>query len=159
MIAYRLRLVRKIVRIDADAVAADEARPERQKIPLGAGCSEHGFSVDAHSVEDNCQFIDESNVEVALGVLDNLGGLCNFDAGCLMRPGDDDLLVELVNEIGGFRRGARSDLLDIPDPMLFIAGVNALGTIPGIEVQVELKPRDLLQYWDAVVLGSTGIDG
>ena len=58
MIAYRLCLVGKIVRIDADAVAADQARPEGQKIPLGAGRLEHGFGVDAHSVEDNRQFVN-----------------------------------------------------------------------------------------------------
>ena len=94
-----------------------------------------------------------------MSVLDDLGGLRNFDAGCFVRPGDDDLLVELVNEIGGLGRGTRGNLLDIFDPMLFVAGVDAFGTITGIEVQVELKPRDLLQYWDAIVLGSTGIDG
>ena len=40
------RAVREIIGIDADAVAADEARRERQEVPLGLGGVEH--VPDAH---------------------------------------------------------------------------------------------------------------
>ena len=91
VIADRLRLVGQVVRIDADAVAADQARPERQEVPLGAGGLQHVFGVDAQSVEDQRQLVDQRDVDVALGVLDDLGGLGHFDAGRLVRAGDDDL--------------------------------------------------------------------
>jgi len=39
--------VGQVVGVDADAVAADEARAERQEVPLGAGRLEHVQRVDA----------------------------------------------------------------------------------------------------------------
>ena len=47
MIAGLLRAVRQVIGIDADAVAADQARIERQEIPFGAGGGEHIAGVDA----------------------------------------------------------------------------------------------------------------
>ena len=47
VVAEHLRLVRQVVRVDADAVAADQARAERQEVPLGAGRLQHLERVDA----------------------------------------------------------------------------------------------------------------
>ena len=41
VVAELVGLVRQVVRIDADAVAADEARAERQEVPLGARGLQH----------------------------------------------------------------------------------------------------------------------
>ena len=87
VIADLLRLVRQVVRIDADAVAADQARAERQEVPLAAGGVQHLLGVDAEAVEDQRQLVDQRDVDVALGVLDDLGGLGDPDAGGLVRAG------------------------------------------------------------------------
>ena len=51
-IADLLRLVSQVVRIDADAVPADEAGPEVQEIPLRPGRLQYLFGIDAEPVED-----------------------------------------------------------------------------------------------------------
>ena len=101
VVADRLRFVREVVGIDADAVAANEAGTKRQEIPLGAGRLQHRFGVEAHAVEDNRKLVDQRDIEVALGVLDHLGGFSHFDAGGFVRPGGDDLFIKLVHQ---FRR-------------------------------------------------------
>ena len=75
VIADRHRLVREVIRIDADAMAADKTRAKGEKIPLRAGRLQHRFGVDAHAVEDHRQFVDQRDIEIALGVFDHLGGL------------------------------------------------------------------------------------
>jgi hypothetical protein len=51
VVADLLRLVGQVVRIHADAVAADQARPERQEVPLGAGGFQHLAGVDAERLK------------------------------------------------------------------------------------------------------------
>ncbi|MNN96343.1 hypothetical protein D3C81_2153120 [compost metagenome] len=93
MVADALCLVGQVVGVDANAVATDQAGAEGQEVPLGAGGLEHLFGVDAHLVEDDRQFVDQGDVEVALGVLDDLGGLGDLDAAGLVGAGADDLAV------------------------------------------------------------------
>ena len=50
MIAGLLGAVRQVIGIDADAVPADEARRERQEVPLGARRRQHVAGVDAEHV-------------------------------------------------------------------------------------------------------------
>ena len=82
VVAHLLGLVGQVVGIDADAVAADQAGPERQEVPLGAGRLQDLQRVEAHAVEDQGQFVDQRDVHVTLGVLDDLGRLGNPDARC-----------------------------------------------------------------------------
>jgi hypothetical protein len=98
VVADLLRLVGQVVRIHADAVAADQAGAERQEVPLGAGRFQHLQGVDAELVEDHGQVVDQRDVEVALGVLDDLGGFGHLDAGRLVGAGGDDAGVERVDK-------------------------------------------------------------
>jgi len=159
VVADGLRLVGEVVRIHADAVAADQARAEGQEVPLAAGGLQHGLGVDAHLVEDDGQLVDEGDVDVALGVLDDLGGLGHLDAFGLVGADDNDLAVELVDQLGHFGRGAGSDLLDGGDAVFLVARVDALGAVAGVEVDVELEAGHLLQHRHAVFFGGTGVDG
>ena len=88
------RLVGQVVRIDADAVAADQAGRNGRKFHLVPAACQHLFGVDAHPVEDERQFVDQGDIDVALGVLDDLGGFGDLDAGGLVGAGGDDLAVE-----------------------------------------------------------------
>ena len=94
VIADHVGLVGQVIRVDADAVAADQAGPERQEIPLGAGRLQHFERVDADLVEQDGELVHQRDVEVALGVLDHLGGLGDLDARGAEHPGGDDALVE-----------------------------------------------------------------
>ncbi len=52
-------------------------RPGRKgmKFHLVAGGLQNGFRVNVHLIEDHRQFVDERDIEVALRILDHLGGL------------------------------------------------------------------------------------
>ena len=85
VVAEHLGLVGQIVGIDADAVPAHQAGPERQEVPLRARRLEHLERVDTDAMKDQRQFVDECDVEVALRVLDDLGRFGDLDA---LRPVD-----------------------------------------------------------------------
>ena len=156
VVADLLRLVRQVIRVDADAVAADEARPERQEIPLAARRLEHLLSVDAEPVEDHGELVDERDVDVALRVLDHLGGLCDADRRRAMGAGLDDRAVQLVDEVGRLRRRAGGDLADRRQPVLAVARVDALRAVAREEVAVELEAGAPLEDRHADLLGAAG---
>src|SRR6185295_9788324 len=74
-----------------------------------------------------------------------------------MGPGRDNRAVERIDELGNFRRRACSDLADRGQPMLLVAGVDALRAVAGKEIRVELEPRVLLQDRHAHLFGAAGI--
>ena len=55
VVADQLRLVRQIIGIDTDAVAADQAGAEGLKIPLGSGCVQDFHGVETELVENDCK--------------------------------------------------------------------------------------------------------
>lgn len=76
-----LCLVAEVIGIDADAVATDEAGTERQEVPLGACRIEHIVDGEIDFLEDLRDLVDERNVDVALGVLDDLCRFGRLDRG------------------------------------------------------------------------------
>ena len=118
MKADRLRLVGQIIGIDADAVAADQAGAVGVEVPFGAGGGEHLAGVEAEILEQHGKLVDQRDIHVALDVLDDLGGLGDPDRARPVGAGGDDAAIDLVDELGGFRRRARGDLDDARQPML-----------------------------------------
>ena len=159
MVADLLRLVRQVVRIDADAVPADQARAERQEVPLAARRVEHFLGIDVQPVEDQRQLVDQRDVHVALRVLDDLGGLGHADAGGLVGAGGDDRAVQAIDEVGDLGRGARGDLADGREAVLLVAGIDALGAVAGKEVAVELQARHALEDRHADLFGAPRVHG
>ena len=80
----------EIIGIDANAVTADETGAEGQEVPFRASGFENFEGIDADFFEDHSQLVHERNVEVALGVLDNFGGLGDFDGTCRIDTRRDD---------------------------------------------------------------------
>ena len=78
-VADRLGLLDQVVRIHADAMATDEAGLERKEIPLGPGCGQYIGRIDAEAVENKGEFIDQCDVGIALGILDDLGRLGDLE--------------------------------------------------------------------------------
>ncbi|MCY1559918.1 hypothetical protein D9M68_970020 [compost metagenome] len=58
VVADLLGLVGQVIRVHADAMAADQAGAEGQEVPLGAGSFQHLVGVDAQAVEDQRQLVD-----------------------------------------------------------------------------------------------------
>ena len=71
--------MRQIVRVDPDAVPADQTRHEVEKVPFRACSRQHLLCVEAQLVEDDREFIHQGNVQITLGVFDYLGRLRNLD--------------------------------------------------------------------------------
>ena len=102
-------LVGEIVGVDADAVTADQAGAEGQEVPFAAGGFQYLQGVDAEFAEDQRQFVHQGDVEVALGVLDDLGRFGDADAAGAVGAGGDDLAVEGVDDGRHFRAGAAGE--------------------------------------------------
>ena len=90
VIADLRRFVRQIVGVHSNAMTPDQTRPKRQEIPLRTGGLQHFFGIDAEPLEYQGKLIDQCYVDVALHVLDDLGGLGDADAAGLMRAGAYD---------------------------------------------------------------------
>jgi hypothetical protein len=158
VVAGLLGAVREIIRIDADAVAADQARHERQEIPLGARRGEHVAGVDAEHVADRRQLVHEGDVEIALRVLDHFRRFRHFNRRRAVHAGLDHRAVDLGDQIERPGVEARDDLDDGLEAVRLVAGIDALGRIADREILARLQAGDLLQHRDAVFLHGTGID-
>jgi hypothetical protein len=159
VVAQHLGLVRQVVGVDTDAVAAHQARFELQEVPLGAGGLQHLGGVDADLVKDDGQLVHERDVEVALGVFDDLGGLGRLDAELPVHAGTMMVFVQLGNLLQRLGRVARDDLEDLGERVFLVAGVDALGRIADKEVLLPLQARFTLQHRDADLFGGAGVHG
>ena len=134
VVADLFGLVGQIVGVDADAMPADHARTEGEKIPLAARCLENLERIDIEPVEDDRQLIDQGDVQVALGVLDDLGCFGDLQAGGREGAGGDDAGVKRVDCLGDFRCGAAGDLLDLGQRIDLVARVDALRAVATEEI-------------------------
>ena len=159
VVAIALSALRQIIRVNANAVTTHQTGTEGQEVPLGASSLQHVKGVDAHSVEDLAQLVDESDVDVALAVLDDLGSFGNFHGRSKMSASTDDRTVDLVDILANLGGGARGDFLDMLDSVLLVTGVDALGAVASEEVDIHLHAAELLHDGDAFVFGDTGVDG
>ena len=111
LVAQHFRLVREVIGIDADAVAADGAGLEIEEVPLSAGRFQHLGGVDAEPIEHDREIVHERDTGVALGILDHLGGLGHFDAGGAVHASLNYRAVEHSNAPPGFRHPRQIRLL------------------------------------------------
>lgn len=81
MIADLLGFLCEVVRIDADAMTADQTGLERQKVPLGAGRGKDIVGVKLKAMKNHGQLVDKGDVDVSLGIFDDLGGFGDLDGG------------------------------------------------------------------------------
>ena len=80
MVAELFCLIGEVIRIDADAVAAHQARFELQKIPLGACGFEYFCLIEPHFVKDDGELVHKGDVDIAPRILDDLCRLGDADA-------------------------------------------------------------------------------
>jgi hypothetical protein len=159
VVAHRFGLGGEVVGVHADAVAAHQTGGERQEVPLGAGGRQHVPGADAQPVEDERQLVHERDVEVALGVLDHLGGLGHPDGGGAVNAGGDDAPVGVGHPVQGLGVLARDHLHDALERVFLVARVDALRRVTQPEVPALFKARHPGQDGSADLLGHAGIDG
>lgn len=159
VVAVALRTLGEIVGVYSDAVAADKSGLERKEVPFRRGGLEDIGGVDAHEGEDLRELVDESDIDVALRVLDDLGGLGDLDRRGEMGSGRYDARIYPVDIFANLRCRAGGHLADLLHGVELVARIDALGRIAGEEVGVEFQAADLLDHGDTLVFGDAGIDG
>ena len=68
-------------------MSPDQARLEVQEIPFGSCGTKNILRIYPKPIEYSGEFIDKSDVDIPLAILDDLGRLCNFNRGCLVDAG------------------------------------------------------------------------
>ena len=106
---------------------ADQPWLERQEVPLSPSGLQHGIRINAHLIENDCQLIDEGDVQVTLRVLDDFGGFSNANTLGFVGTGGDNAGLELIDFFCDLGCGARRYLEDIGQAVQFVAGVDPLG--------------------------------
>lgn len=81
-------------------MAADKSGRELDEVPFGRSGLDNVVCVDAHGVEYLGELVHEGDVDVALRVLDYLGGFGNLDGGCFVCAVDEHGVVYAVDDVG-----------------------------------------------------------
>jgi hypothetical protein len=115
-----------------------------RKFHLLPAASRTSSGVDADPVEDDRQFVHQGDVEIALGVLDDLGCLGHLDAGRRIDAGGDHAGIHLANSLEGFGGIAGDHLDDLGQRPLLVARVDPLGRIADEEILLPFHSRMLL---------------
>ena len=157
MITEHLSLIGKVIRVNTDAVSAHKPRIKFKEIPLCSGCLQNRLCVDAHLIEDDRQLIHKSNIDIALAILDDLGGFRNLDALRTMHARLNDQLIHLRHTVQRFIIHTGDDLLNGFQAMHFVTGVDALWTVADLEIHAAFQPGFFFKNWHANVLGHAGI--
>ncbi len=110
------------------------------EIPFGRRGRQHVAGVDAELMKDRRQLVHEGDVEIALRVLDHLGGLGHLDRGRAMNAGRHHRAVDVGDDIERARILRRHHLDDGLEAMLLVAGIDALGRIADGEIAPALRP-------------------
>ena len=153
MVAQPLGLGGQVVGVDADAVAADQSRRERQEIPLGRGCRQHVGGADAETVADQGELVHQRDVEIALGVLEHLRGLGHPDRRRPMQPRGDDRAVHRLDARERPLAVRRDHLGDRLQPVRRVARIDALRRVAEVEVAARPQAGGLRQPGAADLLG------
>ena len=127
MVAGDLRAISQVVRIDPDAVTTNQPGMIIQEIPLGCSGGKHIARIDSKFLKNGREFIHEGDVEIALGVFDDLCGFGDFDRGRAMDAGGDNRPIHVGYDVEGARVLPRYDFLDSLEAMRLVARIDAFG--------------------------------
>ena len=99
MVAGFFGPVCQVVGIDADAMAADQAGRERQKIPFGLRGVEDVHRVDVEQMANRRELVHQGDVEISLRVFDHLRRLGDLDRGCFVDSGGYHRSIDLGHDV------------------------------------------------------------
>jgi len=107
-------------------VTTDETRAERKEVPFRTGCFEDFERINVHPVENDCQFVHQGDVEVALCVFDDFCGFCNLDRRSPVDTGFDDRFVNFRDDIECLFILSRDDFFDRLERVLVVTRIDPL---------------------------------
>ena len=150
----------QVGRVDREAVAAHPGPGREAHVPegLGGGGVDGLPHVDTELAGEHGDLIDQGDVDVAEGVLEQLGDLRHPRA----RDGDgalDQSVVEALDlgQAGG--RDAGDHLGRVLEAPVRIAGVDPLGAVAQVERTARHQARALLEDRSRQLFGGAGIGG
>ena len=123
MIARFFGAISQVIRIDADTVTADQPRLKWHEIPFCPCSGEDVTGIDVKRLEDQRQLVHECDVEIALGVLDDLCGFGDLDRGRTVNACGDDRSVDLGDDVKRRLVLRRDYLGNRFEPVLLVAGL------------------------------------
>ena len=118
---------------------------------------QHFQRIDADLVEDDRQFVHQRDIQVALGVFDDLGRFRHLDGGGAVNTGSHDRLIQFSNCFERCRIIAGHHFQDGGQAVLLVARVDALRGVADVEILRPLQAGQLFQHRDADFLGGAGI--
>ena len=139
-------------------MSAYQSGAELQEVPFRPCGFQNLVRVDADALENDAQLVDEGDVDVALRVFDDLGGLSHLDAGRAVGARLDDEVVGPGDVVGTFSARPAHDLDDGLDGVDLVPGVDALRAVADFEIFVEFQPADFFQYRYAIVFRAAGVN-
>src|SRR3546814_16746603 len=89
---------------------------------------------NADALEDQREFVHQRDIEIALRVLDDLGGLGDLDRWRAVDAGVDDRTISVGNAVQCFRAIARHYLDDLAQRTFALARIDALRRIREMEI-------------------------
>ena len=133
---------------------------ERQEIPFRSGRRQHVAGRDFKPIENDRQLVHQRDVEIALGVFDDLRRFGDFDRGRPMDAGRGRSPIHRGDPLQRFLVLSGDDFGDRLQPMLAIAGIDPLRRIAELEIHAllgDLMPSPATARRCSRV--SPGIDG
>ena len=127
-----------------------------EAVGLALGRVDHFPDVDAHAVAEDGKLVDEADVDVAVGVLEDLFHLGNGRRGHLVDRRFENGLVHGRGDLGAFARAAADDLGGILRFIDQVARIDALGREGKVEVHAALE-AGLFEDGAAQLFGRAGI--
>ena len=134
MIACLFCAKSQVVRIDTDAVPADQPRLKIHEIPFRRRCREHVAGIDAKPVKNGRQLVHECDIEIALRVFDDLGRLGNLDRRRAVDTGLDHRTIDIRDDIKRPRVLRRNHFDDRFETVLLVPRIDPLRGIADGEV-------------------------
>ena len=119
-------------------MTAHQSGVHLDKVPLRSCGFQHIHRVNAHQGEYLRQLVNKGNVDVALAVLNNLGGLGHLDTRSLVRAIGKHRAVHFVDKLCYLGGGAGGNLSDFLHRVHLVAGVDTLGRIADFEINAAL---------------------
>jgi hypothetical protein len=134
------------------------SRLEIEEIPLSRRGSEHVSGVNTELMKDRRQLVHQGDVEIALRVFDDLGGLGNFNRGGAMNPSFHHRTIHVSKDIERTRILSGHHFRNGLKAVLLVAGIDAFRRIADCEIAPAGEGRFLFKHRQTFFFNRAGVD-
>ena len=149
---------REVVWINPNTVTPDKTRGKSEEIPLCPSCIEDIKRIDAELITDLGEFIHEGDIDITLGILDNLWSFCNLYRGCPMQSRCYHWAIYLIDLFKTLYINTGDDFYNLINCMFFVSWIDTLWTVSDLEITRALESTFALEYRETYLLSGTRIN-